>query len=151
MGKHRGQARVPRGEDRGHDLLCEGREERAHIWPWGTSAIHNLTDSVQSGVHLLFFFLCDAAGISLGPRWLNWTAGANTTRGEDPLNTHTHTSWGKLTKQPCNTPTAIWLCLYSVWDAPWKSELICCWKLCNTSLLILRAKSPSSRFLNVSF
>lgn len=30
IGKHRGQARVPRGEDRGRDLLCEGREEHVY-------------------------------------------------------------------------------------------------------------------------
>lgn len=134
-------------------------ERGAHVWPWGTSAIHNLAHSVACTFSSCFFSLCDAAGGSLGPWWLNPTAGADRRRGEDPLNTHTHTqthtyahtSWGKLTKQPRNTPTAIWLCLYLVWDAPRKSELICCGKLCNTWLLILRAKSPSSSFLNVSF
>lgn len=153
MGKHRGPAPSPQRRGQ-RSWPAVWRERGAQVWPWVTSAVHNLTDRVQSGVHLLLFFcvLRDAAGGSLGPWWLNWTAAADTRRGEDLINTrtHTHTPWDKLTKQPWNTPIAIWLCLYLVWDAPRKSELICCGQLCNTSLLIRRAKSPTSRFLNVS-
>lgn len=68
IGKHRGQARVPRGEGRGHNLPCDGRGEhmydlQLHLLYITWQTVRRVACTFSSWVFFVFFFL---------PVWCCW-------------------------------------------------------------------------------